>query len=63
MKISEESPENEFEVIERFSISRTVKSTDENSYRINDRKSSNDEVIKLLKSKGVDLVHNRFMIL
>ncbi|KAJ3029888.1 UNVERIFIED_CONTAM: hypothetical protein HDU68_010775 [Siphonaria sp. JEL0065] len=46
-------------------ISRTVEKgkTDKSTYRINGRTSSFSEVTDLLKGKGVDLDHKRFLIL
>lgn len=46
-----------------FEISRSVSINDESTYMIDGRKSTHDEVVRLLKQKGIDLVHNRFMIL
>lgn len=47
----------------RFTISRTVYKKDSSKYFINDNAASFEEVCTLLKGKGIDLEHNRFLIL
>ncbi|KAI9199233.1 RecF/RecN/SMC [Polychytrium aggregatum] len=62
---------DDFTVIQgsELNISRTVEKTaserqgDKSTYRINGRASSYTEVTSTLKAKGVDLDHNRFLIL
>jgi structural maintenance of chromosome 4 len=46
-----------------FVISRTAHRSNKSDYYINDRKSNFTEVTDHLKSKGVDLDNNRFLIL
>lgn len=54
-----------FEVVpnSEFVISRTAMRNNSSNYYINSKKSSFSEVTDLLKSKGVDLDNNRFLIL
>eukprot|EP00906_Rhabdomonas_costata_P005282 RCo007940 len=47
----------------RFSISRTADVDNSSKYYIGDKKSSFTEVTELLRGKGIDLDHNRFLIL
>ena len=44
-------------------ITRTAFLNNSSKYSINDRTSSFTEVTSLLKGKGIDLDHNRFLIL
>eukprot|EP00884_Botryococcus_braunii_P019465 jgi/Botrbrau1/6201/Bobra.0344s0041.1 len=46
-----------------FIVSRTALRNNSSNYYINDKKSSFSEVTDLLKSKGIDLDNNRFLIL
>ena len=54
-----------YEVIpeSEFVVSRTAHKSNKSDYYINDRKSNFKEVTDLLKSKGIDLDNNRFLIL
>ena len=47
----------------QFTVSRTAHRNNNSDYYIDDKKSSFTEVTKLLKSKGIDLDNNRFLIL
>lgn len=47
----------------KFSISRTAFKDNKSVYKINDRAAKAEEVTKLLREKGIDLGHNRFLIL
>lgn len=44
-------------------VKRTAFKDNTSKYTINDARSSREEVVKLLKGKGIDLDHNRFLIL
>jgi structural maintenance of chromosome 4 len=44
-------------------VTRTAYRNNSSKYTINDRTSSFTEVTSLLKNKGIDLDHNRFLIL
>lgn len=46
-----------------FTITRYITQKDESGYKVNNNKATLAEVTSLLKSKGVDLDNNRFMIL
>jgi len=47
-----------------FSIKRTIyKDSGTTKYFLNNNETKQQEIIKLLMAKGVDLVNNRFMIL
>jgi structural maintenance of chromosome 4 len=46
-----------------FSVKRDVSKTNNSNYYINGQKATQKEVVTLLTSKGVDLDHNRFLIL
>ena len=47
----------------KFEISRTVNRQSQSTYRINGQEASFKDVCELLSSKGIDLEHNRFLIL
>ncbi|EGR34361.1 SMC4 structural maintenance of chromosomes 4, putative [Ichthyophthirius multifiliis] len=55
----------DYEIIENteFSVRRTVNKQSVSKYEINNRESTQQEVIEMLKSKGIDLNNNRFLIL
>lgn len=55
----------EFEVVpgSEFSVARTAHRSNQSDYYISDRKVSAKEVAERLKSKGIDLDNNRFLIL
>lgn len=57
--------DDDFEVVEgsEFVVSRTAFKDSSSYYKINDRKVHFKEVEAFLKEVGVDLVHNRFLIL
>ena len=57
--------DDDYEVIEgsKFAVSRTAFRDNSSYYRINDRKSTYKEVAVLLRGSGIDLDHNRFLIL
>ncbi|KIJ54318.1 hypothetical protein M422DRAFT_153955 [Sphaerobolus stellatus SS14] len=44
-------------------VSRTAYSNSTSKYKINGRSTNREEVTRLLKGKGIDLDHNRFLIL
>lgn len=46
-----------------FSIKRTVNQQGTSKYEINHREASQTAVVDMLKSKGIDLDNNRFLIL
>jgi structural maintenance of chromosome 4 len=46
-----------------FSIKRVVRQDGISEYYIDSEKSKQDDVVDLLKSKGIDLKNNRFLIL
>ena len=46
-----------------FTVSRTAYKDNSSVYNINDKKATAKDVIKLLLSHGIDLDHNRFLIL
>ncbi|CAD8166777.1 unnamed protein product [Paramecium pentaurelia] len=46
-----------------FSVKRTVHHTGQSNYDINNKHATLEEVTTLLKSKGIDLTNNRFLIL
>ncbi|XP_067949380.1 structural maintenance of chromosomes protein 4-like [Watersipora subatra] len=46
-----------------FTVARTVTKENTSVYQINDKKATAKDVIKLLLSHGIDLDHNRFLIL
>ena len=60
----QDDPE-EFDPIEgtEFSIKRTVNISSVSKYEIDNNDSTQAEVVTLLKSKGIDLDNNRFLIL
>ncbi|PHJ19362.1 smc n terminal domain-containing protein [Cystoisospora suis] len=66
-EIIDTNPEtDEYEVVEnsKFLISREVsRLTNSTEYRVNGQKAQQKQVIELLKSKGLDLQNNRFLIL
>jgi structural maintenance of chromosome 4 len=47
----------------RLIISRTAYKNNKSEYTINSRPSNYSEVTSLLKSRGIDLDHKRFLIL
>ncbi|XP_045532093.1 structural maintenance of chromosomes protein 4-like [Pieris brassicae] len=47
----------------KFSIKREVNINKSTKYYINDKDSSSNEVIKIMMDEGVDMEHNRFLIL
>lgn len=53
----------EFVPNSQFTVSRTAHRNNSSDYFIDDKKSNFTEVTKLLKSKGIDLDNNRFLIL
>ncbi len=54
-----------FEVIpeSHFTVSRTAHRNNSSDYYIDEKKSNFTDVTKMLKSKGIDLDNNRFLIL
>lgn len=60
-----ENSEDTFDVIpgSKFIVSRKVNRSSQSSYQINRNESTYKEVCELLSSKGIDLEHNRFLIL
>lgn len=57
--------EETFDVVpnSEFIVSRTAHRNNTSNYYIDDRRSNFGEVTELLKSKGIDLNNNRFLIL
>mmetsp|Transcript_26034 Transcript_26034/g.46177 ORF Transcript_26034/g.46177 Transcript_26034/m.46177 type:complete len:1276 (+) Transcript_26034:21-3848(+) len=47
----------------RLELKRKVKANGENSYYLNNTKSTFEQVTTVLKERGIDLEHNRFLIL
>lgn len=47
----------------QFVVSRTARKDNSSDYHVNGRKVPFKEVAKLLKDCGIDLDHNRFLIL
>ena len=47
----------------QFVVSRTAHLNNTSSYYLDQRRSNYTEVVDLLKSKGIDLDNNRFLIL
>ncbi len=61
---NEENPEGFTEVPDsKFIVSRTAFKDNSSFYEVNGRKQTFKDVAKLLRKKGVDLDHNRFLIL
>ena len=60
-----QSGDFDFDVVEgsRFVVSRTAFRDNSSHYRINERKATYKEVADLLRQSGIDLDHNRFLIL
>lgn len=46
-----------------FTVSRSINKNDQSEYRLNGQKTTQSEIVALLKNKGIDLDNNRFMIL
>jgi structural maintenance of chromosome 4 len=46
-----------------FTVSRSINKNDTSEYKLNGQKTTQLEIINLLKKKGIDLDNNRFMIL
>lgn len=63
--IVDKEGENEYDVIpgSEIVVSRTAFKDNSSYYSIDGRKTNFKEVSTLLKGKGIDLVHNRFLIL
>ena len=61
----DENEPDYYEVVSgtQFEISRSVNRSSQSTYRINGNEVSFKEVCELLSSKGIDLEHNRFLIL
>ena len=60
-----DTEDGDYEVIpnSEFVVSRTAFKDNSSHYAIDGRKTNFKEVGKLLREKGIDLVHNRFLIL
>lgn len=58
-------PDDDYEVVEgsQFTVSRTARKDNSSDYHVNCRKVPFKEVARLLKDCGIDLDHNRFLIL
>merc|ERR1719322_228707 len=56
---------DDFEVVpdSRFSVARTASRDNSSYYQIDNKRAQFKEVAKLLRDKGIDLDHNRFLIL
>ena len=63
--LDDEDEPDHYEVVpgSKFEISRTVNRQSTSTYRINGNEASFKDVCDLLSSKGIDLEHNRFLIL
>ena len=57
--------EDEFDIVPNSNLilSRIVRRNNSSEYKINGKPSTFDEVTKILKHRGIDLEHNRFLIL
>lgn len=57
--------EDDFEIISdsKFTVSRTAHKDNSSSYKINDKKVPFKQVAQFLRNMGIDLDHNRFLIL
>ena len=57
--------DDEYDVVpnSKFVVSRTAFKDNSSYYKVNDKKVTYKEVASLLRGKGVDLDHNRFLIL
>ena len=57
--------EEEYEAVPstQFVVSRTAHANNTSHYYLDQRRSNYTEVVDLLKSKGIDLDNNRFLIL
>ena len=55
----------EFEIVanSQFSVSRTAHKDNSSYYSVNGKRAQYKEVAKILREKGIDLDHNRFLIL
>ena len=55
----------DFEVVpnSQFSVSRTAHKDNSSYYSVNGKRAQYKEVAKMLREKGIDLDHNRFLIL
>ena len=60
-----DKPDGSYEEVEnsRFRVSRTAFKDNSSQYHIDQKKVHFKEVAKLLKDVGIDLLHNRFLIL
>ena len=60
-----DKPDGTYEEVadSRFKVSRTAFKDNSSQYHINQKKVHFKEVAKLLKDVGIDLLHNRFLIL
>lgn len=58
-------PGDDFEVVpdSAFVVSRTARKDNSSDYYVNGRKTPFKEVAALLRESGIDLDHNRFLIL
>lgn len=65
MLITSQPGPNAFEIIpgSKLVVTRTAYKNNSSKYTINRRASTYSEVQVLLKSRGIDLDHNRFLIL
>lgn len=63
--LDDEDEADYYEVVpgSKFEISRTVNRSSVSTYRINGNEASFKDVCDLLSEKGIDLEHNRFLIL
>lgn len=62
---SADDGDDDFEVVpdSRFSVARTASRDNASYYQIDGKRAQFKEVAKLLREKGIDLDHNRFLIL
>ena len=63
--LDDENEPDHYEVVPgtQFEISRTVNRQSTSTYRINGNEASFKDVCEILGKKGIDLEHNRFLIL
>lgn len=63
--IDDDSEKDGFRVVpeSQFVVSRTASKDNSSHYEVNGRRCQFKEVAKLLRAKGIDLDHNRFLIL
>ena len=63
--IDDKASEDDFSVVpgSQVVVTRTASKSNISTYYVNDKKATMTEVTTLLKARGIDLDHNRFLIL